>query len=118
MATQITSKHGFTDNFWLQMAVIVTLVVIALAAAAKILNARPPLPADASAMPTDSTRGALRTLRIAINWPEGRTIDKRGSRSRLFRGGAKGPKPLDDWSTQQYSKLWQKWLKEILALCL
>jgi hypothetical protein len=34
MATQITSKHGFTENFWLQMAalVIVTLVVIALAA--------------------------------------------------------------------------------------
>ena len=34
MATQITSKNGFTDNFWLQMAalVIVTLVVIALAA--------------------------------------------------------------------------------------
>ena len=29
MATQITSKHGFTDNLWLQMAalVIVTLVV-------------------------------------------------------------------------------------------
>ena len=34
MATQIASKHGFTDNLWLQMAalVIVTLVVIALAA--------------------------------------------------------------------------------------
>jgi hypothetical protein len=34
MATQITSKHGFADNLWLQMAalVIVTLVVIALAA--------------------------------------------------------------------------------------
>ena len=34
MATQITSKHGFTDNLWLQMAalVIVTLVVITLAA--------------------------------------------------------------------------------------
>ena len=34
MATQITSKQGFTDNFWLQMAalVIMTLVVIALAA--------------------------------------------------------------------------------------
>jgi hypothetical protein len=34
MATQITTKHGFTDNFWLQMAalVVVTLVVIALAA--------------------------------------------------------------------------------------
>jgi len=34
MATQITSKHGFADNFWLQMAalVIVTLIVIALAA--------------------------------------------------------------------------------------
>ena len=34
IATQITSRHGFTDNFWLQMAglVIVTLVVIALAA--------------------------------------------------------------------------------------
>jgi hypothetical protein len=34
MATQITSKHGFTDNLRLQMAalVIATLVVIALAA--------------------------------------------------------------------------------------
>lgn len=34
MATQITSKHDFTDNFWLQIAalVMVTLVVIALAA--------------------------------------------------------------------------------------
>jgi hypothetical protein len=34
MTTQITSKHGFTDNLWLQMValVIVTLVVIALAA--------------------------------------------------------------------------------------
>jgi hypothetical protein len=34
MATQITGKHGFTDNLWLQMAalVIATLVVIALAA--------------------------------------------------------------------------------------
>jgi hypothetical protein len=34
MATQITSKHGLTDNLWVQMAalVIVTLVVIALAA--------------------------------------------------------------------------------------
>jgi hypothetical protein len=34
MATQITSKLGFTDNLWLQMAalVIVTLAVIALAA--------------------------------------------------------------------------------------
>ena len=34
MATQITSRHGFTDNFWLQIAgsVIVTFVVIALAA--------------------------------------------------------------------------------------
>jgi hypothetical protein len=34
VATQITSKHGFTDNFWLQIAalVIATLVVIALAA--------------------------------------------------------------------------------------
>ncbi len=34
MATQITTKHGFTDNFWLQIAalVMVTLVVIALAA--------------------------------------------------------------------------------------
>ena len=34
MATQITSKHGFTDNFWLQMValVVVTLVGIALAA--------------------------------------------------------------------------------------
>jgi hypothetical protein len=34
MATQITSKHGFTDNLWVQIAalVIVTLVVIALAA--------------------------------------------------------------------------------------
>ena len=34
VATQITSKHGFTDNLWLQMAAlaIMTLVVIALAA--------------------------------------------------------------------------------------
>ena len=34
MATQITTRHGFTDNFWLQIAalVVVTLVVIALAA--------------------------------------------------------------------------------------
>jgi hypothetical protein len=34
MATQITSKHGFTDSLWLQMAAlaIMTLVVIALAA--------------------------------------------------------------------------------------
>jgi hypothetical protein len=34
MATQITSRHAFTDNLWLQMATlaIVTLVVIALAA--------------------------------------------------------------------------------------
>jgi hypothetical protein len=34
MDTQITSKGGFANNFWLQMAalVIVTLVVIALAA--------------------------------------------------------------------------------------
>ncbi len=34
MGTQITTKRGFTDNFWLQMAgmVIVTLVVSALAA--------------------------------------------------------------------------------------
>jgi hypothetical protein len=34
MDTQITSKRGFIDNLWVQMAalVIVTLVVIALAA--------------------------------------------------------------------------------------
>ena len=34
MATQITTRNGFTDNFWLQIAalVVVTLVVIALAA--------------------------------------------------------------------------------------
>jgi hypothetical protein len=34
MATQITSKHGFIDNLWLQMAAlaILTIVVIALAA--------------------------------------------------------------------------------------
>jgi membrane protein implicated in regulation of membrane protease activity len=34
MDTQITNKHGFANNFWLQMTllVIATVVVIALAA--------------------------------------------------------------------------------------
>jgi len=33
MATQITSKHGFTDNFWLQMAALVIMTLIVILAA-------------------------------------------------------------------------------------
>jgi hypothetical protein len=35
MNTQITTKQGFTNNFWVQMAALVILTVVVIALAAK-----------------------------------------------------------------------------------